>query len=155
LTTLILPSLLRASSDRDIRIVSVVNPVYAAAVPVFSPTSLAPSKKLSLFAKEGYRSLRAIIIARHLQRIFNALTSGSDKHTPARTAPDPDADEIIPPSLLYKGSNIISVAVSPGFTIAETVAPLLTAFGRTRYTALNLLKYVMYVPSWSNAIFLN
>ena len=151
LTTLILPSLLRAPLDRDIRIVNVVNPVYAAAVPAFTPTSLAPSKKMSLFAKEGYRSLRAIVIARHLQRIFNALASGPDKPAPESTAPDPDANEFIPLSLLYKGSNIISVAVSPGFTVAETVVPLLSSFSHTRYAPFNFLQYIMYVVPPSSA----
>ncbi|KAF9513780.1 hypothetical protein BS47DRAFT_1295770 [Hydnum rufescens UP504] len=143
LTTLILPSLLRAPSDRDIRIVNVVNPAYAAAIPSFSPTSLAPAKKCSTFTKEGYRSLRAIIVGRHLQRIFDALLSSPDKQAPV--APDPDADEFIRPSLLYKGSNIISVVVSPGFTMGETVTPLLASVGHTRYGFLNLLHYYIII----------
>ncbi|KAG9088680.1 hypothetical protein FS749_001973 [Ceratobasidium sp. UAMH 11750] len=43
LMTLLLPCLIKAPNDRDIRVVSVVNPLYAASVPTYMPP-LAPPK---------------------------------------------------------------------------------------------------------------
>lgn len=43
LVTLLLPCLIKAPSDRDIRVVSVVNPLYAASVPTYIPP-LSPPK---------------------------------------------------------------------------------------------------------------
>lgn len=43
LVTLLLPCLIKAPSDRDIRVVNVVNPLYAASVPTYIPP-LAPPK---------------------------------------------------------------------------------------------------------------
>ena len=114
LMTLILPSLLRAPSDRDIRFVNVVNPLYAAAVPSFNPVQ--GEHPSSLFAKEGYRSLRSIILGKHLQRVFDALVTTKEK---AAAGPliDPTGRETSVPTIdrLYKGSNIMSITVSPGY----------------------------------------
>jgi hypothetical protein len=116
LTTLILPSLLRVPSDRDIRFINVVNPLYAAAIPSFNPAQDAESSS-SLFTKEGYRSLRSIIFGKHFQRVLDALVTTKEKKTAAGPLIDPSGAETSAPaiSLLYKGSNIMSITVSPGY----------------------------------------
>ena len=116
LTTLILPSLLRAPSDRDIRFINVVNPLYAAAIPSFNLAQDAESSS-SVFAKEGYRSLRSIIFGKYFQRVLDALVTTKEKKTAAGPLIDPSGAEASAPaiSLLYKGSNIMSITVSPGY----------------------------------------
>lgn len=69
LTTLLLPSLLVAPEERDIRIVNVCNPFYAAAIPSFEPKSLEPIGA-SVFISEGMRSLASIILFRHVSHNF-------------------------------------------------------------------------------------
>lgn len=130
LTTLILPSLLRAPSDRDIRFINVVNPLYAAAIPTFDPASREEPKEKSLFAREGARSLRSIILGRHLQRVFDALLATSAKSEQTGPLLDPN-DTSAHSSLaqMYKGSNILSVVVSPGYG-SQYIRQLLSASGR-------------------------
>lgn len=143
ITTLLLPALLVAPAERDIRIITVVNRFYAAAAaarPYFSPAfttyTLAPEKsgatlpsslrksdvpENSIFPAEGTRSLRSIIFSRHLQRILDAL--------PHAQAPKTDEGSTAVPVVSSKAqkSNIVSVSVSPGISRADTVAPLLNA----------------------------
>jgi NAD(P)-dependent dehydrogenase (short-subunit alcohol dehydrogenase family) len=116
MATLLLPTLLVAPAERDIRIINVVNPFYAASVPRFpSP----PSPRSSTFLLEGYRSLRSIILMRHLQRVLDAL--------PQAPAPNPDAANTSVASNRVQKSNIVSVSVSPGFSRHDTICPLLRA----------------------------
>lgn len=116
MTTLLLPTLLVAPAERDIRIINVVNPFYAATVSRFpSP----PTSGSSAFLHEGYRSLRSIVLMRHLQRVFDAL--------PQAPAPNPDAASASVASNRAQKSNIVSVSVSPGFSRQDTVASLLRA----------------------------
>ncbi|TEB37960.1 hypothetical protein FA13DRAFT_1751820 [Coprinellus micaceus] len=128
MTTLLLPSLLIAPVERDIRIVNVVNPFYAAAVKggdhtfTSASTSSLPSaaspSKASVFLSEGIRSLRTIIFTRHLQRILDAL--------PAPQAPQTEgtASEIPIPARHLQRSNIVAVSVSPGIGRVDTVGRL-------------------------------
>lgn len=143
--TLLLPALLVAPPERDIRIVNVVNPFYAAAasipfLPSFSsPASSSSSKTFSAYSKpkpiflqEGIRSLRAIILARHLQRILDALPSAAQvpkTQERSRTVP-------VVNSKLQK-SNIVAVSVSPGIGRVDTVSHILNAdwTGRERRTS--------------------
>ena len=139
IVTLLLPVLLVAPPERDIRIVNVVNPFYAAAAsipfpPSFSPTSSssppssssrtysANSKPKSIFLQEGIRSLRTIILTRHLQRILDALPSAAQipkTQEGSRTVP-------VVNSKLQK-SNIVVVSVSPGIGRVDTVSRILNA----------------------------
>lgn len=127
--TLLLPSLLVAPIERDIRIINVINPFYAAVVPTFTSTltkSFTPSteslkKQEPLFVSEGHRALRTAILTRHIQRVLNALPN---------RAPTPDessnkTDQPIPVPRHPAPCNIISVSVSPGLSRADTIAPLL------------------------------
>lgn len=139
--TLLLPALLVAPPERDIRIINVVNPFYAAAASVpFLPTFLSPtsssssppsssprtslanSKSKPIFLQEGIRSLRTIILTRHLQRILDALPSAAQvpkTQEGSRTVP-------VVNSKLQK-SNIVAVSVSPGIGRVDTVSRILNA----------------------------
>lgn len=115
ITTLLLPALLVAPVERDIRVVSVVNPFYAAALPTFpsflesTPTSPPPPQPLVI--AEGHRSLRTIIFTRHLQRILDSL--------PNRKAEKSDKPPLPHPS------NILAVSACPGISRRDTIAPFL------------------------------
>lgn len=118
-TTLLLPALLVAPVERDIRIINVVNPFYAAAVPSFSPSFDAPPSP-SMFLQEGRRSLRMAVFTRHLQRILDALPSGGQ-------VPKTDAHASAVPVVSEKSqkSNIVAISVCPGISRSDTIAPLL------------------------------
>ncbi|KAJ7617299.1 hypothetical protein FB45DRAFT_933846 [Roridomyces roridus] len=115
LTTLLLPALLTAPVERDIRIINVVNRFYAAAAAT-SVTATPPTN--SIFLAEGTRSLRSIVLIRHLQRILDALPTDAQVPKPDETVVSPTVQK----------SNIVAVSVSPGISRVETAAPLLGTF---------------------------
>ncbi|KAJ7346318.1 hypothetical protein DFH08DRAFT_1081132 [Mycena albidolilacea] len=116
LTTLVLPAMLTAPAECDLRIVHVVNRWYAAAGPRFfldnlysfgeQPTPTSP------LLPEASRALRTALFTRHLQRILDALPAPS-------AVPDPSG--AVP---AQKKSNIVAVSVSPGLSRVESVGPL-------------------------------
>ena len=120
ITTLLLPILLVAPTERDIRIVNVINPFYAAAVTNFSPTAEMLPEKPSIFLQEGKRSLQMAILTRHLQRILDSMPQSSQ-------APKVDGEVVNVASSKLQRSNVVAVAVSPGITKTDTIAPLLAA----------------------------
>lgn len=167
LITLLLPCLIKAPSDRDIRVVNVVNGLYAASVPTYIPPvsppkpGSEPSRKpdkspaqsqsqsspadaatipdpvqptgsfqaqlarlalASVSSLEGYRSLRSILLIRHLQRVLDALAAQSHKPIPETT----ESAEVAPVKK-QTSSNITAVTVAPGFSRAQTAAPYLRA----------------------------
>ncbi|KDQ12007.1 hypothetical protein BOTBODRAFT_162186 [Botryobasidium botryosum FD-172 SS1] len=139
ITTLLLPCLLRAPKDRDIRIINLVNPFYAASIPTFKDTT-PPPLTASTWHKEGHRSLQSLIYTRHLQRILDALASGEG----APAVPDPLLPEI---PVVKKASNIITVAVTPGFCRAETVAPAMRASGTSgSFSTVGFILYLLMLP---------
>ncbi|KAF8342747.1 uncharacterized protein EI90DRAFT_3115297 [Cantharellus anzutake] len=138
LTASILPSLLRAPKDRDIRIIHVVNPFYAAAVPFFNPSSPSPALELSVFAKEGYRSLRTVIYGRHLQRVLDAIARPKKDSAPAGKG-----GLVVPPKI-PGASNILSITVSPGFIAREAGDPLLSRFWNSPLSPLWLMRVILY-----------
>ncbi|PIL33747.1 hypothetical protein GSI_04372 [Ganoderma sinense ZZ0214-1] len=119
ITTLLLPALLVAPVERDIRVVSVVNPFYAAALPTFpaflasTPTSPPPSTQPIVIA-EGHRALRTVVVIRHLQRILDSLPNRKSEDKP-----DPNKPPAPHPS------NILAVSACPGISRRDTIAPLL------------------------------
>ncbi|KAF8222065.1 hypothetical protein L208DRAFT_1413928 [Tricholoma matsutake] len=136
--TLLLPALLLAPVERDIRVINVVNPFYAAAAgPSFSiPFSSQPSKSKSVFLQEGIRSLRTSIFTRHLQRILDALPS-------AQVPKMDEGSSTIPVvSLKTQRSNIVAIAVSPGISRVDTVAPFLNA----DWTSPGGILYLLFQP---------
>ncbi|KAJ7152902.1 hypothetical protein C8R46DRAFT_1006788 [Mycena filopes] len=134
LMTLLLPALLTAPVERDIRIVNVVNRFYAAAAPWMfkgageafafgiQQTKGKVGKEVgggggSPIPAEATRALRTVILTRHLQRVLDAL--------PSAPVPNPsDNPGDAPPPTHIQKSNIVAVSVSPGLSRAETVAPL-------------------------------
>ncbi|KAF9486459.1 hypothetical protein BDN70DRAFT_793802 [Pholiota conissans] len=128
ITILLLPALLVAPPERDIRIVNIVNPFYAAAsglpfAPKFSSsqsTTTLPSN--SIFLQEGIRSLRTIVFTRHLQRILDALPSA------AQVPKTEEGSKTVPViSEKLQKSNIVAISVSPGISRVDTISSLLLA----------------------------
>ena len=121
ITTLLLPALLVAPVERDIRVISVVNPFYAAALPTFpafltsTPTS-PPLSTQPIIIAEGHRALRTVIFTRHLQRILDSL--------PNRKADEKDKSDPTKPPPPHP-SNILAVSACPGISRRDTIAPLL------------------------------
>ncbi|KAF9445935.1 hypothetical protein P691DRAFT_734164 [Macrolepiota fuliginosa MF-IS2] len=170
MTTLLLPALLVAPVERDIRIINIVNPFYAAASaavrtskafdPTFklltplppSSTSSTPSplsRKNSVFLTEGLRSLRTIIFTRHLQRIFDALPKPQIPKTEEGTSSVP----II--SGRMQRSNIVAISVSPGISRVDTVSRLLNADWNAveteenvgkKFSWIGVLLYILLLP---------
>ncbi|KAF7289895.1 hypothetical protein MIND_01364200 [Mycena indigotica] len=148
LTTLLLPVLLTAPAERDIRIINIVNRFYPAAIPSFASngSSEAPHsfafnqgvKPKSTFLAEGIRSLRTVILARHLQRILDALPNSAPLPKPSEqnAAPVP----VVRPGTGSQRSNIVALSVSPGLSRAETIAPLLGG------NVLGMLFYAIMYP---------
>lgn len=122
-TTLLLPALLVAPVERDIRVINVVNPFYAAAAPSFSPSFDSPLPATSTFLLEGQRALRMAVFTRHLQRVLDALPTGGQV---------PKTDEATGGSVPVvsqksQKSNIVAISVCPGISRSDTIAPLLDA----------------------------
>ena len=136
-TTLLLPVLLTAPSERDIRIINLVNPFYSAAVPQFDPSkpTKQPDASTSVWREEGWRSLRSILFIRHLQRVLDALPAG------AKAVPVVSGDEATTNSP-KKISNIIAVTTSPGISRADTIAPFWRADGSLpSFSVVGLIMY--------------
>ena len=144
--TLLLPALLVAPVERDIRIVNVVNPFYAAGVPTFTSDIISsmtlPPKATArpLLLGEGHRSLRTVVLTRHLQRILNALPNRAptlDSKTPGGVPPEPKAPEgssrtkdsadSVEKSKQKFPSNIVAVTAAPGMSRTETIRAVLGA----------------------------
>ena len=120
ITTLLVPILLAAPAERDIRILNVVNPFYAAAAIKFSPTTEPLPEKPSILLQEGRRSLQMAILTRHLQRILDSMPQNSQ-------APKVDGEVVNVVDSKLQRSNVVAVAISPGITKTDTVCPLLAA----------------------------
>ncbi len=127
LITLLLPALLVAPVERDIRIINVVNRFYAAAAnstfsapfSYFAPSP--PRAQKSIFLAEGTRALKTCILTRHIQRVLDALPSAQVPKTDANSSSIPVIDA------KTQKSNIVTVSVSPGISRVDTIAPLLYA----------------------------
>ncbi|KAJ7823781.1 hypothetical protein B0H14DRAFT_2825643 [Mycena olivaceomarginata] len=91
LTTLLLPAMLTAPADRDLRIVHVINRWYAAAGPRFFLDNLYSFGKqttpTSPLLPEASRALRTALFTRHLQRILDALPAPSAVPDPSGAVP--------------------------------------------------------------------
>lgn len=129
LTTLLLPVLLTAPEDRDVRFVNVVSPFYGAAVPSFDPSSSQAPATASVWIEEGKRSLQSILFTRHFQRVLDALPAPAiqtqtSTGRPSRTGVKGDGAEAV---AVKRPSNVIAVAVSPGISRWDTIAPFLRA----------------------------
>jgi hypothetical protein len=142
--TLLLPALLIAPVERDIRIITLINPFYAAAGGSFSPSqsptpkNASPKSSSSIFLLEGRRALQSAIFTRHLQRILDALPS-------AAQVPKTDEGSSTVPVVSQKSqkSNIVAVSVSPGISRSDTIAPLLSADRSLSSKSWSLFGFIM------------
>ncbi|PPR01923.1 hypothetical protein CVT24_001262 [Panaeolus cyanescens] len=149
ITTLLLPALLVAPVERDIRIINVVNPFYAAAAGLpFSPafpsiSGSSPDKQGSMLLSEGRRSLQSIILNRHFQRVLDALPTGAQV---PKTEEGTSAVPVV--SSKHQKSNIVAVTVCPGFSRVDTIAPLLNADWTSRhgFSKLGVFIYLTLHP---------
>lgn len=150
--TLFLPLLLVAPAERDIRLITLVNPFYAAAAPRFTvlPPSSSPSssptsppsrkpKSEGLLAAEGRRALRTVVLTRHLQRVLDALPNN-------KQVPRTDGPAVTIVSNKKQRSNIVAVSVSPGVSRADVVAPLLGAESLVRPRSWRGLILYVFLP---------
>ncbi|KAF5356462.1 hypothetical protein D9757_012467 [Collybiopsis confluens] len=145
LTTLLLPALLTAPTERDIRIINVVNRFYAAATSSSDFYASLASDKLpapnSTFLAEGTRSLRTIILTRHLQRILDALPTAQIPKTESNASAIPVVNSDT------QKSNIIAVTVSPGISRADTIARMLNAdWTLSGYSKIGVILYIIILP---------
>lgn len=136
--TLLLPVLLVAPAERDIRIINVVNPFYSAAAVTYSPSQVPPAAS-SIFQQEGRRSLQTIIFTRHLQRVLDALPSGGPP-------PGADGHTVHVVSGKVQKSNIVAVSVCPGISRSDIIAPLFNAGGFRRRSTGGLILYLVLQP---------
>ncbi|PVG03151.1 hypothetical protein CPB86DRAFT_779499 [Serendipita vermifera] len=153
-TTLLLPVLLTAPQERDIRFINIVSPFYSAAIPSFKKEGNEhTSASGSVWIDEGRRSLLSILFTRHLQRILDALPSpsvktqltGSQQRSAPNTSTNTEIDEEVLTS--KRPSNIIAVAVSPGISRWDTVAPFMRASRASpSFSHLGLLCYILASP---------
>ncbi|KAF8588836.1 hypothetical protein K439DRAFT_1405655 [Ramaria rubella] len=173
LTTLLLPALLVAPMERDIRIINFVNPFYAAAAPAFNPklsstiynppSQKSGSEKLksepsaaqrsSFWSFEGQRALRTAVFTRHLQRILDALPEPGSSPASSSTNTSPGIGPNTKSEKKSQKSNILAITVSPGISRTDTVAPYLLApvsssatrhwVGATLYLLLLPLLYLL------------
>lgn len=151
--TLLLPALLVEPVERDIRIINVINPFYAAAAPsftsAFTSTSLS-SVSSSLFLLEGHRALRTTVLTRHLQRVLDSLPNHATtndpnaQNQPATSSSSSKANSKLAPNsfLQTHPSNIIATSVCPGISRKDTIAPHLGA-ERDVQESLSMLGAVM------------
>ncbi|KAH9006199.1 hypothetical protein EDB86DRAFT_2872290 [Lactarius hatsudake] len=140
LVTLLLPLLLAAPVERDIRLITLINPFYAAAARAFSTSR--PTRPSSLFLIEGQRALRTAVLMRHLQRVLDALPSGSQV---PRTSVSSQTIPVV--SDKVQRSNIVAVSVSPGISRTDVVASLFAAdSSRGGVSWLGMILYMLLNP---------
>ncbi|KAH7929511.1 hypothetical protein BV22DRAFT_1043814 [Leucogyrophana mollusca] len=137
IVTLLLPVLLVAPVERDIRIINVVNPFYAASAPTYTPAT--PPSNSSLFRQEGWRALRTAVFARHLQRVLDALPTGGQ-------VPKTDENTIHVVNEKVQKSNIVAVSVCPGISRSDTIAPLLNAVRAPGRSSFGMTLYILSQP---------
>lgn len=119
--TLLLPAVLVAPVERDIRIVTVVNPFYAAAAPSFMRRLTDPTlPSAPVLLSEGERAVRTAVLTRHLQRVLDSLPNRADADAQQKAGKEGAAAPRIP-----HPSNVIAVSACPGISRKDTLAPLL------------------------------
>lgn len=101
--TAMLPLLLKAPMERSIRLINLVSPFYAAAIPTYqnndnendkaqtqaSPASISKNARSAIF-QTGVDSWKAILLWNHLQKILDALAS--TVHPQVNAVPVPETE---------------------------------------------------------------
>ena len=98
LLTALLPFLLKAPMERPIRLINLVSPFYAAAIPTIDQDghTKASSEKRSAILQTGIASWKDILLWKHLQKILDALASASHPDVKGVPVPDTDVDAQAP-----------------------------------------------------------
>ncbi|KLT42592.1 hypothetical protein CC85DRAFT_79516 [Cutaneotrichosporon oleaginosum] len=128
LVTSLLPSLLKAPAERDVRIVSLVSPAYSAAIPRLEKQLADPSstgKEPGPLERAGADGLTTFFMNAHFRLILDALASASYSQ---RAAPDPS----VPVPEMKKvevTSNIKALSVVMPWARDEVVRPILGIWG--------------------------
>ncbi|KAG2353555.1 hypothetical protein BDR07DRAFT_700878 [Suillus spraguei] len=133
--TLLLPVLLVAPTECDIRIINFIDPFYAAAAPSYSPT-FTPPPTPPLFHQEGQRSLQMVILTCHLQRILDALPSCGQ-------IPGTDDSTVHVVNDKMQKSNIVAVSVRPRLSRSDTIAPLFNAVRERNKSMFGIVLYML------------
>lgn len=98
LLTALLPFLLRAPLERDIRLVNLVSPFYAAAIPSQTADGSLKSgsgkDKTSPILESGTRSWRAILLWSHVQKVLDALATANDPVLKAVPVPETELPDL-------------------------------------------------------------
>lgn len=132
LVNALLPSLLLMPANRDVRIVSVVSPWYAAGLAEFDrvaqPVQGAQPRVYQPWTLLGAASLHWIVLASELQRRVNLLAEADTR--PRSKLPDLEVDDMttVPVGTLQckqQRSHIASVMVCPGFERATQLSAFL------------------------------
>ncbi|KAI0282877.1 hypothetical protein BGY98DRAFT_954054 [Russula aff. rugulosa BPL654] len=118
--------------ERDIRLITLINPFYAAAARVFTTSPPSASSSPSLLLTEGRRALRTAILMRHLQRVLDALPSGA---------------QVPPTDVNAQSIPVVSDKVHVQTSRADVVAPLLAAdSSRGSVSWLGMIMYILLNP---------
>jgi hypothetical protein len=127
--TAMLPLLLKAPMERSIRLINLVSPFYAAAIPTYqnndddkaqtqaSPASNNKNARSAIF-QTGVDSWKAILLWNHLQKILDALAS--TVHPQVNAVPVPETE-------LPLGTEISKVVKEAEGTIRVDEEPVLDA----------------------------
>ncbi|BEI87546.1 uncharacterized protein CcaverHIS019_0102640 [Cutaneotrichosporon cavernicola] len=129
LITSLLPSLLKAPAERDIRIISLVSPAYPAAIPRLEKQladSSSGGKEPGPLERAGSDGLTTFFMNAHFRLILDALASASYAKN---AAPDPSAPVPQEMKKVEVTSNIKALSVVMPWARDEVVRPILGVWG--------------------------
>jgi hypothetical protein len=129
LVTALLPSLLHAPPERDIRIVQLVSPAWAAALPGVQAGlegRPAPAEN-GLAAAGAKRGITALLLQSHLRLVLDTLAAAAYS-TPV-AVPDPSSDKVTKKRDARLQSNILALSVVMPWARDEVVRPLWASGG--------------------------
>ena len=97
LLTAMLPLIIKAPMERSIRLVNLVSPFYAAAIPTLEDTPRPKtSRARSAILQTGVDSWKDILLWKHLQKILDALASTVHPHITGVPVPTTEGDPTDP-----------------------------------------------------------
>ncbi|OCF34854.1 hypothetical protein I316_03400 [Kwoniella heveanensis BCC8398] len=142
LLTALLPSLLRAPAERDIRIVNLISPTWSAALPSLEgKNSRTDSVNLT-----GRRSINTLLLMKHFQLVLDtleAVAQGKVKPVPASgkgKGTGPAEDATVKKRDKNVKSNILAISVIMGWARQEVIKGSLVS------SALSRLLWIILYP---------
>ncbi|WFD34081.1 hypothetical protein MCUN1_000913 [Malassezia cuniculi] len=157
LVNALLPTLLVAPRDRDIRIVSAVSPWYAAGVALLDAvaaplaTSAGTKRMFEPWTWLGAVNLRWIALMRELQQRLDALAAADPRLRARGSAVSVDEPRVIPKTdELPRRSNISAICVCPGFERSSQLSAffgVVPPFAQHRlHSCFLVLLFVLFYP---------